>query len=70
MGVQTFRIVREKLGYTKYKMAKSLGITPSHYEYLETKAKNTQTEVLIKLQKISGLSPAKFWELFQKEVAD
>lgn len=67
MGVQTFRIIREKLGWTRYKMSKELGISQTQYNYLEDKAKTAQTSVLIKLQKLSGLTGQEFWDIFAKE---
>lgn len=67
MGLQVFRIIREKLGWSQYKLAQEIGVSQSHLRYLEEKAKNTQTKTLIRLQKVSGLSPAKFWEILEKE---
>ena len=67
MNMQIFETVREKLGWSKYKLAKELKITPSHYSYLSTKAKTVQTEILVRLQEISGISGSDFWKLIQKE---
>jgi DNA-binding XRE family transcriptional regulator len=70
MGVQTFRIIREMLGWTRYKMAKELGISQTQYDYLEREAKSTQTKLLIKLKKVSGLSGNEFWKIFEREVKE
>ena len=43
MGVKTFKIIRDKLGWTSYKMAKELGISQTQYNYLERTAKTAQT---------------------------
>jgi len=67
MKMQIFETIREKLGWSKYKLALELGVTPSHYSYLSTKAKTVQTKILVRLQEISGISGAKFWELIQGE---
>jgi plasmid maintenance system antidote protein VapI len=67
MNVEIFEIVREKLGHSKYKMAKELGVTPSHYAYLSTKARNARTEIIVRLKEISGLSAAEFWKLLKSE---
>ena len=67
MLMQMFETIREKLGWSKYKLAKELGVTPSHYSYLSTKAKTAQTEILVRLQEISGLSGDEFWKIVRKE---
>lgn len=70
MSMQIFELVREKLGWSKYKLAQELKITPSHYGYVSTKAKTAQTEILIRLQELSGISPSEFWKLLRKEFKD
>lgn len=65
MGVETFKKVREKLGWTHYKMAKALDISQTQYKYLEENAKSCQTKVLLKLFEVSKMSDAEFWKLFR-----
>ncbi len=54
------KTIREKLGLTRYAMAKRLGISCSRYDYLECDAKITQLNILLQLRdlakeaKISG----------------
>lgn len=66
-GMQTFKIIRERLGWKPYRMAKELGISQTQYAYLEETAKSTQTKLIIKLKKISGMSGEEFWKIFEKE---
>lgn len=65
--MQIFRKIREKLGWTRYKMASELRVSPSHLAYIEDKAKDTKTEILIRLKIISGMSAEQFWKLLEKE---
>lgn len=69
-GVDTFRRVRKKLGWTAYKMAKALEISQTQYNYCEQKAQSVNTKTLVKLQKISGIPINEFWEMVKKDVAE
>ena len=62
-GVETFRIIREKLGWNKYTMDKNLGISQKKLNYCEKKAATVNHKLLIKLQELSGMSVQEFWNL-------
>lgn len=68
MGMELFRKIRELLGVTKYRMAKSLGVSPTHYEHFESAGKRVTLLQLVKLKELSGLPVTKFWELLEEEV--
>jgi len=73
MGVQTFKIIRQRLGWTAYKMSKALGISQSQYAYLETKAKSCKTSTLVLLQRIAekeGIKGQEIWDLLRREPLD
>lgn len=71
MPVQAFGFVRKKLGWTRYKMAKELGISQTQYDYLESKAKSTQTHVLVRLQEIAEkeakIGLGEFWKSVKEQ---
>lgn len=67
MAVQAFKIIRESLGWTRYKMAKELGVSESHLRHIEENGEDTRGKNLIKLQKVSGLSPTKFWQIYTQQ---
>lgn len=70
MYVQAFKIVREKLGWTEYRMAKAMGVTPTHYRSLERKIENPGKEILMKFQAIAEkhakIDLREFWDLLKK----
>lgn len=70
MSVETFKKVRERLGWTQYKMAKELDISQTQYKYLEEKAKSCQTKILLKLFEVSEMSDSDFWKLFRATEKD
>ena len=69
MGVQVFKIIREKLGWSRYKMAKRLRMSQSAYDHIEQRAQNVSARSLQRLQKIAereaGIELSEFWELAQ-----
>lgn len=71
MGMQIFKTIRDRLGWTRYKLAKSLGISQTQYDYLERKAANAQAKILIKLQDIAErellITLDEFWALLKRE---
>jgi transcriptional regulator with XRE-family HTH domain len=71
MAMQIFKIIRQKLGWTRYKMAKELGISQTQYDYLEQKAVNAAIKTLLKLQEVSErelLMPLQeFWGLLKRK---
>lgn len=69
-GVDTFRKIRKKLGWTSYKMAKELGISQTQYNYCEREAKSVNTKTLFKLQRISGIPLEEFWKMVEKDVSE
>lgn len=69
--MESFRLIRDKLGWTRYKMAKYLGITDSRYKYLEAQAAITQLSVLKKLRELAyktGMSADEFWEILDADI--
>lgn len=68
MFVQVFEKIRERKGWTKYKLAKELGISSTQLNYYENRAKSVNTRVLIRLRSVSGLSWGAFGELLEAEV--
>lgn len=69
-GVETFKRIREKLGWTAYRMAKTLDMPQTQYNYLERKARSANTKTLVKLQKISGIPLNEFWEMIRQDVSE
>ena len=67
MSVKTLKHIRETKGYSLYEMAKRLDMTLPAYIYLEEKGQSLRLDILIKAQKVSGLSLAIFWEMLKNE---
>ena len=65
--MRIFKVIRQRLGLTKYAMGVKMGMDPSQYIHLEDKQINTSHENINKLKLISGMGP-EFWSLFEKEV--
>ena len=61
--------IREKLGYTKYKMAQELGYANDKgYHQFEDSKKIINIEKLVKLWHISGLNADEFVKMMEEEV--
>ena len=69
MGVQVFKIIRKKLGWSRYRMAKELKMSQSAYDHIEQRAQNVSARSLQKLQRVAekqmAMSLAEFWDLSQ-----
>lgn len=64
-----FKRLRDKLGLTKYEMARHLGILPQSYYYFEEKARGCSFEVLILIKKKLGLSWEEIGKLIEEEAS-
>lgn len=61
-------IVLKKNGWTRYRLAKELGLSTQAMDHLYLKnAKGVRVSVLIRLQEVSGYSVEKFWKLLREE---
>ena len=58
-----FKIIREALGWTRYKMAKELGISQVRYQKLECKTVAYNKFLLKRLFEISGLDADTFMRI-------
>jgi len=67
MVVKSLKTIRESKGYSLYEMAKRLDMTLPAYIYLEENGQSFRLDILIRAQKISGLSVTAFWDLLKKE---
>jgi len=65
-----FKRLRDKLGLTKYEMARHLGILPQSYYYFEEKARGCSFEVLILVKKKLNLSWEEIGSLIEEEEAN
>lgn len=50
--MEGLKIIRERIQYSKYRMANELGVPHSQYKYLEEKALMLQLKLLKNLRKI------------------
>lgn len=68
MLMQLFETIRKRKGFTKYRLAKSLEISPTQLNaYIKAKVPKI-LEVLIKLEEIGGLSPGESLEIVKREI--
>ena len=69
MGVQVFQIIRKKLKWSRYRMAKELKMSQSAYDHIEQRAQNVSVRSLQKLQQLAQarleMDLAEFWDLAQ-----
>ena len=68
MLMQLFKTIKKKRGWTSYRMSRELGITQTSLNHYEEQPPSNRERLLIKLQKLSGLSVLEFWDLLTKEV--
>jgi predicted transcriptional regulator len=60
--------VLKKQGWTRYRLAKELGLSTQAMDHLYLKnARGVRIVVLIRLQEVSGYSVEKFWSLLKAE---
>lgn len=60
--------VLKKHGWTRYRLAKELGLSTQAMDHLYLKnARGVRIAVLIRLQEVSGYSVEKFWKLLKEE---
>lgn len=60
--------VLQKQGWTRYRLAKELGLSTQALDHLYLKnARGVRVSVLIKLQEVSGYSVEKFWKMLKDE---
>lgn len=66
--MELYKIIREKFcGNVPNRLAKALRITLTTLKHYEQMPVSTREILLVKLQKLSGLSVAEFWALLEKE---
>lgn len=58
--------IRKKLGFSKYKLSKELGISQTQYNYYVKNPASIKLPMLSKLKEISGLSWTDIGELIDK----
>ena len=67
--MEFIKIIRERLGYSKYKMAQELGFNcGKDYACFENSKRAVNVEKLVKLWLFSGLSAQEFMELMQADI--
>lgn len=60
--------VIKKQGWTRYRLAKELGLSTQAMDHLYLKnARGVRISVLIRLQEVSGYSVEKFWRMLKDE---
>lgn len=60
--------VLKKHGWTRYRLAKELGLSTQAMDHLYLKnARGVRIAVLIRLQEVSGYSVEKFWKMLKDE---
>ena len=73
-GVQVFKSIRSSLKWSRYKMAKELGISQTQYDYLEKTAQSCQKKILLSLWDVCKeellMEPGDFWAMFVKEESE
>ena len=71
--VEIVKFIREKLGWTAYRMTKELGLkSQSSYTVLERTSRGIRAETLVRLQELAeeaGIPLDVFWREFKKEVS-
>ena len=60
--------VLKKHGWTRYRLAKELGLSTQAMDHLYLKnARGVRIAVLIRLQEVSGYSVERFWKMLKDE---
>lgn len=67
MGVEFIRIIRERLGWTRYRLAREVGEATQTIDHAEEKGVSIRPALLCKIRKCSGLSWKQFGELLDAE---
>ncbi len=71
MSAQLFEIIRKRLGWNRYKMAKALKMSQTQYLYLEEIAQNCTAKSLVRLQALAEreleMSLSEFWDLVTRD---
>jgi len=68
MLVQVYKKIRKLKDWTPYQLAKSLKISQTQLKHYEDQPVSTREMLLVRLQRLSGLSVQDFWDLLEKEV--
>lgn len=68
MLVELVKDIRESKGWTRYRMAKELGVSQTQLNYMETKAKSIRTDIIVRLWEVSGWSGNEFMRRVKKEL--
>ena len=69
LGMKAVTIIRERLKWSKYRLAKKLGVSQTSLNYLEDEAQSLRIDLLVKLQDLSGMADAPFWKLIKEHVS-
>jgi transcriptional regulator with XRE-family HTH domain len=70
MSMEIVRLIRDKLGFTKYRMGQELGVsTTAIYQY-EDKAESMRLDVLCRLRQVSGMSWNEFGKMLDGEFGE
>lgn len=69
MLMQLIKTIRKKKGWTAYRMSRELEISQTSLNHYEGQPPSNREKLLVKLQEVSGLSVADFWDMLKKEVA-
>jgi transcriptional regulator with XRE-family HTH domain len=67
VNVEIIKSIKKSLGWTSYKMAAELGITPTQLAHYEKLPISTRELMLVRLQELSGLSVSEFWSRLKVE---
>lgn len=65
--MELYKKIKKLKGWKDYAMAKALGITQTQLKHYEKNPISTREVNLVKLQQLSGLSAAEFWDLLERE---
>lgn len=71
--VSALKTIRERLGWSKYRMAEQLGISYPSYKHLELKATGCQFGLLKKIRDLAaraGIDLNELWELLMVDAAN
>jgi transcriptional regulator with XRE-family HTH domain len=68
MQVKTLKAIREKKGWSRYKMAQVTGMSESQVKYVEEVAQSINTELLLKYFDLSDMTPEAYLESLRKDV--
>lgn len=68
MLMQLLKTIKKKKGWSDYRMSQELGISQTSLKHYEEQPISNREKILVRSQRLSGLSLETFWNMLTKEV--